>query len=446
VSDLPKGWVWAGLAQVCTSITDGDHQPPPQVSVGIPFLVIGNVRGQVIDFAGCRYVSSAYFESLNPIRRPQKGDVLYTLVGSYGISVLVKDDKPFCIQRHIGIIRPSREIDPSFLALAMSTHAVFDQASRCATGTAQLTVPLSGLRRINIPFPPRPEQDRIVAAVEEQLSRLDAGRALLERVQHNLDRMRYVILDGLLSGSNGQTWKSVALGEVLERGRYGTSTKCAYDGTGPPVLRIPNIQSGELDLRDLKHAIDPGVDLGRSIVARGDVLIVRTNGSRSLIGRAAVVPAQDQALSFASYLIQLKVNRVLLNPQYLVAALAAPKVRMLVERLAATTAGQYNISLDKLRSLKIPLPPLEDQITLLAVANHRLSVIAAVESDLASALRRHERLCSSILTAAFAGRLTRQDPRDEPASVLLDRIAVERAASNGDRRGRGTTPRTKVGV
>src|SRR6266516_947793 len=118
MSQLPKGWVWTDLAQICNSITDGDHQPPPQVQEGIPFLVIGNVRNHLLDFRKCRHVPLEYFESLSTIRRPQKGDVLYTLVGSYGIPVLVKDDTPFCVQRHIGILRPSPVIDPMFLALA----------------------------------------------------------------------------------------------------------------------------------------------------------------------------------------------------------------------------------------------------------------------------------------------------------------------------------------
>ncbi len=196
------------------------------------------------------------------------------------------------------------------------------------------------------------------------------------------------------------------------------------------MLRIPNIQSGRIDLRDIKRAIDPGVNLGGSIIEEGDVLIIRTNGSRSLIGRAAVVPAQTEPLSFASYLIQLKLNRAQLHPQYLVTALAAPHVRRRVERLAATTAGQYNISLNKLRSLKIPLPPLEDQIALLTAADHRLSAISALESDLVRTCSQHERLRSSILAAAFSGQLASQDPTYEPAPILLERIAVERGAYN----------------
>lgn len=159
MNDLPTGWTWTDLAHVCTSITDGDHQAPPQVQSGIPFLVIGNIRSESLNFTDCRHVPLEYYESLRATRRPEKGDVLYSLVGSYGISAPVKHDTPFCVQRHIGILRPSLKVSSAYLALALSSPAVFEQATQYATGTAQLTVPLSGLRRIRIPL--SPVQNRI---------------------------------------------------------------------------------------------------------------------------------------------------------------------------------------------------------------------------------------------------------------------------------------------
>ena len=164
-SDLPPGWVTVAVQSVCTSITDGDHLPPPKTESGIPFLVIGNIRGQRIEFAGSRFVSPEYYNALDPTRRPRSGDLLYTLVGSYGIPVVVRNDRPFCVQRHIGILRPSKLVNVDFLARAMESRLVFEQATACATGIAQKTVPLSGLRRLLVPLPPLAEQHRIVAKV-----------------------------------------------------------------------------------------------------------------------------------------------------------------------------------------------------------------------------------------------------------------------------------------
>jgi type I restriction enzyme S subunit len=179
-SPVPHGWEMSDLQSVCTSVTDGDHLPPPKADEGVPFLVIGDVRTGTIEFSGDRFVSQEYYDALDPIRRPRSGDLLYTLVGSYGIPVIVTDDRPFCVQRHIGILRPSKEIDVGFLARSMESQFVFDQATNCATGIAQKTVPLSGLRNIDIRLPPLAEQRRIVGRVEELMAlcdQLQAARA-----------------------------------------------------------------------------------------------------------------------------------------------------------------------------------------------------------------------------------------------------------------------------
>jgi type I restriction enzyme S subunit len=132
----PSGWTVTNLHSIWNSITDGDHLPPPEAEQGVPFLVIGNVRSQQIEFQGSRFVSPSYYEALDPIRRPRSGDLLYTLVGSYGIPVIVRDDQPFCVQRHIGILRPSKLTDVGFLACVLESKLVFDQATDCATGIA----------------------------------------------------------------------------------------------------------------------------------------------------------------------------------------------------------------------------------------------------------------------------------------------------------------------
>jgi type I restriction enzyme S subunit len=185
----PPGWAITNLQSICNSVTDGDHLPPPKAESGIPFLVIGNVRGQRIEFEGSRFVPQTYYDALDPIRRPRSGDLLYTLVGSYGIPVIVRDDQPFCVQRHIGILRPSALIDVRFLARAMESRLAFDQATVCATGIAQKTVPLSGLRKLLLPLPPLAEQHRIVAKVDELMGLCDRLEAAREAREATRDRL-----------------------------------------------------------------------------------------------------------------------------------------------------------------------------------------------------------------------------------------------------------------
>jgi type I restriction enzyme S subunit len=198
-SFLPPSWLIATLLSICDSVTDGDHLPPPKAKSGIPFLVIGNVREKVISFNGSRFVSTNYYEALDPIRRPQSGDLLYTLVGSYGIPVIVRDDKPFCVQRHIGILRPSKLINVNYLAYAMESKQIFDQATDCATGIAQKTVPLSGLRLFPIPLPPLAEQHRIVAKVDELMALCDQLEANLNTTEADSRRLLEAVLRDALN-------------------------------------------------------------------------------------------------------------------------------------------------------------------------------------------------------------------------------------------------------
>lgn len=192
--DWPQGWELQSLQSLCISISDGDHQPPPKTDRGVPFLVIGNVRWRSIDFNGCRHVSNEYYRALDSVRRPQKGDILYTLVGSFGIPVMVSDDRPFCIQRHIGILRPSTNVDIGFLACVLGSRFVFDQASACATGIAQKTVPLAGLRALQIPLPPLLEQARIASKVNELMAVCDQLEAQLTGAQARNRRLLEAVL------------------------------------------------------------------------------------------------------------------------------------------------------------------------------------------------------------------------------------------------------------
>ncbi len=198
-AQLPSGWVWASLDQLLLHVTDGDHQAPPQTAQGIPFLVIGNVRRGKIDLSDTRFVSTDYFNQLDSARVPRKGDLLYTLVGSYGIPVPVDVDEAFCIQRHMGILRPHSLSPMAYLQLAMASDFVFRQATAVSTGTAQRTVPLAGLRRMAIPLPPPELQNQIVEDAERRLSLIDRTEQTLRTQLERAKRLRQSILQQAFS-------------------------------------------------------------------------------------------------------------------------------------------------------------------------------------------------------------------------------------------------------
>ena len=161
--ELPTGWKWMRLGEICNSITDGDHLPPPKQPSGIPFVVISDISSGKIHFRNKRFVSRDYFNKLSREKIPETGDILYTVTGSYGIPVPVNDFQ-FCVQRHIGIIKPVHLIK-DFLFFSLMSPICKKQADGVAWGVAVKTIPIKELRNFMISLPPLAEQQKIVDIV-----------------------------------------------------------------------------------------------------------------------------------------------------------------------------------------------------------------------------------------------------------------------------------------
>ena len=207
VSD--ESWEDASLDSVCKSIYDGDHMPPPKSETGIPFLVISNVNTGVISFEKCRFVPEEYYDALSETRTPEMGDILYTIVGSYGIPVMVDTDKKFCFQRHMALLKPSN-IYNRFLWRQLQTQSFFEQATSIATGTAQLTVPIKGLRKLIVKCPSLPEQHEIVRLIDDLLARERAAQQAAEQALASIDLMKKSILARAFRGELGTNKASEA--------------------------------------------------------------------------------------------------------------------------------------------------------------------------------------------------------------------------------------------
>jgi type I restriction enzyme, S subunit len=189
------------IESIAYSVTDGDHQPPPKADSGIPFIFINHIIKGKIDFSDCKWVPPEYFASISDNRVPKRGDVLYTAVGSYGVPCLVDTDEPFCFQRHIAIIRPNQSrIVPAYLTWALSSSNVFEQATKAATGSAQLTVPLRGIRNLKIPLPTLQKQQQIVAYLNSLKSNVDSLEQLQKETSAELDALLPSILDKAFKG------------------------------------------------------------------------------------------------------------------------------------------------------------------------------------------------------------------------------------------------------
>ncbi|HAS6299705.1 TPA: restriction endonuclease subunit S [Vibrio vulnificus] len=181
--ELPKGWEWCRLQDLFSVVTDGDHQAPPKADSGVPFLVIGNLNTGNIKFEGCKFVPDSYYQKLDWTRQPVKGDLLYTVTGSYGIPIVVTENKPFCVQRHVAILNSTKNTPIEFIQHVLLSKYSFDFATSVATGIAQKTVPLSGLRRMPVPLPPKNEVVDILEKIEVMMSICEELKTCLKESQ-----------------------------------------------------------------------------------------------------------------------------------------------------------------------------------------------------------------------------------------------------------------------
>ncbi|MFN5923666.1 MAG: restriction endonuclease subunit S [Pseudanabaena sp.] len=184
------------LSEVCNSISDGDHQAPPRSETGIPFITISAINdGSLSLNKATRFVPKSYFESLSKIRKPEIDDILFTVTGSIGIPVIVDTDEPFVFQRHIAILKANKNIIlAKYLLYALGSDQIQKQALNVATGTAQLTIPLGGLRNFQIQLPSLEEQKEIVRRVEKMFAKIDKMEEEYQKAAKLCDRLEQATL------------------------------------------------------------------------------------------------------------------------------------------------------------------------------------------------------------------------------------------------------------
>lgn len=273
-------WIRMKLSECCSSIADGDHQPPPKAETGIPFVTISNMTStNQFDFSDTLFVPQEYYDKLDEKRKARKDDILYSVVGSFGIPVFMKEDKAFVFQRHIAILRPDNEkIVPRFLFYTMLTKDFYARADAAAIGAAQRTVSLTALRNMEICIPDKIQQSKIVdtlAAYDDLIENNQKQIKLLEETAQRLYKEWFVdlrfpghekteIIDGVPVG-----WKKEKLIDIADV-QYGY----AFDGSlfntqkeGMSIIRIRNIPSGITDDYTTEEAD------AQYIIHNGDIVV-----------------------------------------------------------------------------------------------------------------------------------------------------------------------------
>ena len=180
------------LIDCCEFISDGDHLPPPKSDSGVPFITISNITGQnKLSFEDTMFVPESYYNGLNENKKSQKGDILYSVVGSFGKPVYIDFDKQMVFQRHIAILRPKRNVNARFIYYTMLNPQFYKLVDKLAIGCSQRTVTLDTLRNIEISLPDKDIQDKTV----EVLSLIDRKIDENCKINDNLEQQLMLLYD-----------------------------------------------------------------------------------------------------------------------------------------------------------------------------------------------------------------------------------------------------------
>ena len=280
-----------------------------------------------------------------------------------------------------------------------------------------------------IPLPPRAEQDRIVAAIEEHFSRLAAVEFTLQRGLQRLRTLRSSVLVETFYSNRGlpSHWSWTTIGDVAEvRGGIQKQPKRRPNRHPAPFLRVANVLRGEL-LLDEVHEIELfDGELERARLQAGDLLVVEGNGSPQQIGRAASWSDEIADCVHQNHLIRVRPGPSVV-PRYLALYWNAPHTASVLRAVASSTSGLYTLSTAKVKSVPIPLAPLPAQRSIVEEVDQQLETCSRLEQSMCRALDRLRVVRRSVFAVAFSGQLVPQDPSDEHASLLLERIAASRS-------------------
>ena len=476
-------WATCTLGSICLTVA----KVVPQESPDKPFTYLDIAS---IDNSELRIVSpKVYLGKDAPSRARQlvqTGDTLFSTVRTYlkNIAIVPYEFDGQIASTGFCVLNPSAHISAKYVFYFVQHDDFIARLNPIQRGTSYPAVRNTDVLAQDIPLPPLPEQHRIVAEIEKQFTRLDASVAALKRAQANLRRYRASVLKSACEGTLVPTeaelaraegrnyepadallqrilaerrarwesqekrrgeykepaapdtsdlpelpegWGWATVEQISFRLQYGTSSKAGTDADGMPVLRMGNIQDGELDLSDLKFLPTGDPEAQKTRLDYGDLLFNRTN-SPELVGKTAVYKENKPVACFASYLIRVSFLNGAVS-DYVSYLMNSNLGRTYIAQVRSQQVGQANVNGTKLAAMPIALPPLPEQLRIIAEVERRLSVIQQSEVGVAGSLARAERLRQSILKQAFSGQLVPQDPNDEPASALLERIKAEREAS-----------------
>ena len=332
------------------------------------------------------------------------GDIVISRAGSVGFSQLIKNPKPSVFASYLIRFRPLT--NEKYMAFFLQSPSYWEAISEQSLGIAVPNVNASKLKQIEIPIAPEPEQERIVAKIEELFTQLDAGTAALKRVQAGLKRYKASVLKAavegrLLESGRPNEWKWVTIEQACERIVDCLHSTPNFSEKGNFCVDSTWIKPGVFVFEKARFVDDETfIERNRRMKPQANDVVFSREGA--LLGVAVQIP-ENFEFCLGQRMMIFRPEKSL-NSRFLEFFLNSQVFRSQFAPLITGTASPH-LNIGDIRSFRIPLPPLTEQLRIVAEVERRLSVAAQVEATLAASMARASRLRQSVLKSAFEGRL-----------------------------------------
>ena len=454
MSILPQGWAETAGGTVFEYVRGVTYQKQQARDVAengfIGILRATNIQDGALDNDNLIYVPSDLVSEKQTLRL---GDQV--IAASSGSISVVGKAAPVSNQivglsfgAFCAVARPRSFDVQDWLRLFFQSPEYRQFVSDTAMGNNINNLRSSDLVAIKLPLPPLPEQRRIVAKVDGLTARTARARKELDRIPTLIARYKQRLLALAFSGELTAGWRRgkelpqpspALLADVVAIPvRNGLSVRGSDIPPGVRALRLSALRGAEVNLDDVRYLPIGPEKASRFLLSEGDILISRGNGTRAYVGIGSRVPevAEDTIFPDTAFRIRLAPTRAI--SRWFVSIWNSPQVREQIENAAKTTAGIWKVAQSDLARIELLLPTMEEQAEIVRRIESAFGWLDRMAADHAAAARLLPKLDAAILAKAFQGKLVPQDPNDEPAAKLLERIKAEREAEGAKPKSRRT--------
>ncbi len=484
---LPKGWIRVRLGEIAEIISGVTFKPEQLCNEDIGKVRI--LRGGNIQNDDYFLLEDDYFVPKDIVSDQQllrKFDII--LVSSTGskqaigkAAIIKEEHNNLSVGAFLRIIRINDNLQKTFIGFYFFTITYRNYIREIVKGVNINNIKDSYLNEMLLPLPPLAEQQRIVAKIEELFTKLDAGVEALKKAKEQIKHYRLAVLKYAFEGKLTEEWRKnnpiqesarellekikeaqmKKLGTCLPTGRKkykelppidtselpelpegwawvrlgeiaqiisGVSFKpeqlCKQNIESVRILRGGNIQNDDYFLFEDDYFVPKEIVSDEQLLRRFDIILVSSTGSKQAIGKAAIIKEEYNNLSVGAFLRIIRIDENI-QKKYIGFYFYTISYRNYIREIVKGV-NINNIKDSYLKEIFIPLPPLAEQHRIVEEIERRFSIADEVEKAIDNSLKQAERLRQSILKKAFEGKLVLQDPNDEPAEKLLERIKAEK--------------------